>query len=87
MTRASAWNSSAAAASSRAGLPCRVTMHTSSPVRSHTSSSSASSQRWVSCQSRAGAMTWPVSGSQNSAGLVMYATSRVRPSRRAMPAA
>jgi hypothetical protein len=64
ITSASALNSAAIEASSRAGLPRRVRTWTSSSVASAAWSSSLSSQRSSESASRSRPTTWPVSGSQ-----------------------
>jgi hypothetical protein len=64
MTSASALNSRAIAASSRAGWPRRVRTCTSSSAASAVRSSSVSSHRSSVSASRSSPTTWPVSGSQ-----------------------
>ena len=70
ITSASALNSAAIAASSRAGLPRRVRTCTSSSLASAAWSSSVSSQRSSESASRRRPTTWPVSGSQYTPGEV-----------------
>jgi eukaryotic-like serine/threonine-protein kinase len=70
ITSASALNSAAIAASSRAGLPRRVRTCTSSSLASAAWSSSVSSQRSSESASRSRPTTWPVSGSQYTPGEV-----------------
>ena len=64
ITSASALNSAAIEASSRAGLPRRVRTCTSSSLASAAWSSSLSSHRSSESASRSRPTTWPVSGSQ-----------------------
>ena len=87
MTRASAPCSAAAAASSRAGLPRRVSTCTSRPVGSAAWSSSDSSHFSRSPVCVGSPITWPVSGSQYMPAGDTCTTSRGRPRRRATPAA
>jgi len=68
ITSASALNSAAIKASSRAGLPRRVRTCTSSSLASAAWSSSESSQRSRESASRSRPTTWPVSGSQYTPG-------------------